>query len=81
MNTIPSTSQPDSDWTVITPPVEYLNRLRGWRLSLYTALPQRPDAILDLLDALASNSQARSPVELSLNPVFRRQYGSVKSRS
>jgi hypothetical protein len=40
-------------------------------------LPQRPDAILDLLDALASNTQARSPVELSLNPLFRRQYGSV----
>jgi len=51
--------------------------MRAWRLGLYASLPQRPDAILDLLDALASNTQARSPVELSLNPLFRRQYGSV----
>ncbi len=56
---------------------EQINRLRRFRRDLYTDLPQRPDAILDLLDALASNTQARSPVELSLNPVFRRQYGSV----
>jgi len=77
MNTLTSTSQPAGDWTVITPSVEYLNRLRGWRVGLYAYLPQRPDAILDLLDALASNTQARSPVELSLNPLFRRQYGSV----
>jgi len=54
-----------------------INRLRRFRRDLYTSLPQRPDAILDLLDALASNTQARSPVELSLSPVFRRQYGSV----
>jgi len=77
MNTTTPTPQRDGDGPVITPPVEHLNRLRGFRLGLYTYLPQRPDALLDLLDALASNTQARSPVELSLNPLFRRQYGSV----
>ncbi len=79
MNTPTPTPRPndDGDGVLITPTVEYLNRLRGWRLGLYASLPQRPDAILDLLDALTSNTQARSPVELSLNPLFRRKYGSV----
>jgi hypothetical protein len=30
-----------------------------------------------LVDALASDTQARSPVELSLSPAFRRQYAGV----
>jgi hypothetical protein len=77
MNTTTPTPPPDGDWKVITPTVAHINRLRGFRLGLYTYLPQRPDALLDLLDALASNTQARSPVELSLNPLFRRKYGSV----
>jgi len=33
--------------------------------------------LLDLIDALASNTFARSVVELSLSPFFRRQYSSV----
>jgi hypothetical protein len=32
---------------------------------------------MDLIDAMAGNTSARSPVELSLNPLFRRQYGSL----
>lgn len=32
---------------------------------------------MDLIDALASNTSAKSPVELSLNPLFLRQYGSL----
>jgi len=63
---------------LVTPPtVEHINKLRQFRRALYAVLPHRPDALLDLLDALASNTQARSPVELSLNAVFRRQYGSI----
>ena len=77
MKATPPAPQPDGDWPVSTPTIEHINKLRGFRLGLYAALPQRADAILDLLDALASNTQARSPVELSLNPVFRRQYGSI----
>ena len=57
--------------------MEHVNKLRQFRGDLYAVLPQRPAAILDLLDALASNTQARSPVELSLNALFRRQYGSA----
>ena len=32
---------------------------------------------MDLIDAIASNISAKSPVELSLNPLFHRQYGSI----
>ncbi len=78
MNTIPAPTSPlDSSGAVGAATREHLNRLRTFRRDLYAALPHRPDAILDLLDALTSNTQARSPVELSLNPLFRRQYGSV----
>jgi len=61
----------------MTPTVAHINKLHEFRSDLYAVLPHRPAAILDLLDALASNTQARSPVELSLNPLFRRQYGSI----
>jgi hypothetical protein len=33
--------------------------------------------VFELIDALASNTQARSPAELSLSPFFRRQYVSL----
>jgi len=33
--------------------------------------------MFDLIDALASDTQARSPVELSLSPFYRRQYASI----
>ncbi len=69
--------RPEPDRSVTPLTVEHVNKLRQFRGDLYDILPQRPDAILDLLDALASNTQARSPVELSLNPLFRRQYGSI----
>ncbi len=32
---------------------------------------------MDLIDAIATNTSAKSPVELSTNPVFHRQYGSL----
>ncbi len=69
--------RPQPDRSVTPPTVAHINKLRQFRGDLYDLLPHRPDAILDLLDALTSNTQARSPVELSLQPVFRRQYGSV----
>jgi len=37
----------------------------------------RADAVFELVDALAGDTQARSPVELSLSPFFRRQYASI----
>lgn len=48
-----------------------------FRDQLYRTLPHRADAIMDLLDALSSNTSARSVVELSLSPAFRRGHGSV----
>jgi hypothetical protein len=32
---------------------------------------------MDLLDAIASNSNARSPAALSLNPLFQRDYSAL----
>lgn len=52
-------------------------KLEQFRLDLYNILPYRRDALLDLIDALASNTFARSVVELSLSPLFRREHSSV----
>ncbi len=53
------------------------HNLEQFRLDLYEALPYRRDTLFDLLDALASNTTARSVVELSLSPFFRREYSSL----
>jgi len=52
-------------------------QLERFRKDLYDWLPHRADALMDLVDALTSNTTARSVVELSLSPEFRRQYPSV----
>ncbi|MBU1750821.1 MAG: transposase [Chloroflexi bacterium] len=54
-----------------------LAQLEQFRQELYQLFPARRDAVLDLLDALCSSPHARSVVELSLNPLFRREYCSV----
>lgn len=56
---------------------ENLKRLSDFRDELYLLFPKRADAIMDLIDAISSNTIAASPTELSLNPFFQRQYGSV----
>lgn len=53
------------------------DKLEQFRSDLYETLPYRRDTLLDLLDALASNTTARSAVELSLSPFFRREYSSI----
>ncbi len=53
------------------------HKLEQFRLDLYEALPYRRDTLFDLLDALSSNTTARSVVELSLSPFFRREYSSI----
>ena len=53
------------------------HKLEQFRLDLYEALPYRRDTLLDLLDALSSNTTARSGVELCLSPFFRREYSSI----
>lgn len=51
--------------------------LSQFRDDMYAWFPHRADALMDLVDALSSSPGARSVVELSENPLFRRQYGSV----
>jgi hypothetical protein len=41
--------------------------LEQFRLDLYEVLSHRRDALLDLIDAVASNTFARSVIELSLS--------------
>jgi hypothetical protein len=52
-------------------------RLRQFRQSLIELLPYRADALMNLIDALCSNTSAQSVAELSLNPLFRYQYASI----
>lgn len=56
---------------------ETISQLQQFREELYQFFTTRPDALLDLLDALSSSPNARSVVELSLSPLFRREYSSV----
>jgi hypothetical protein len=56
--------------------------LSNFRTKIHGSFPYRPDATMDLIDALSSNAlvpatSAKSPVALSLNPLFHRQYGSL----
>ena len=52
-------------------------QLEQFRRQVYYNFDQRADATMDLIDAISSNTTARSVVALSLNPSFRREYSSV----
>ncbi len=52
-------------------------KLQRFREELHQLFEARADALLDLLDALAGSPHARSVVELSLSPLFRREYSSI----
>jgi DDE superfamily endonuclease len=54
-----------------------ISRLQQFRQELYQLLPSRRDTLLDLLDALSGSPHARSVVELSQSPLFRREYSSI----
>lgn len=56
---------------------EYQNKFQQSRDLLYQYLNKRADAALELVDALCSYPAARSPVELSLSPLFRRDYTTI----
>jgi hypothetical protein len=71
IHTIESLSQnPDEIQTTI-------DQLAEFRRQLYSNFPGRADAIMNLLDALCNNTNARSVVQLSLNPIFRYSYNSI----
>jgi len=52
-------------------------QFQSFREQLYSQFEYRADSAMDLLDALSSNNHAPSVVELSLNPLFRRDYTSL----
>jgi hypothetical protein len=53
------------------------DRLKAFRNNIYNFFPNRRDAAMELVDSLSSNTQAKSVVELSLNPLHRRNYCSI----
>src|SRR3972149_4831267 len=56
---------------------EHVTQLKQFRQEVYQNFNKRADTLMDLLDALSSNTSAQSVVELSLNPVFRRDYSAL----
>ncbi|MBX3708736.1 MAG: hypothetical protein KIT56_05785 [Gammaproteobacteria bacterium] len=54
-----------------------VNRAKQFREKIYQFFPSRRDAAMELVDSLASNTQAKSVVELSLDPLHRRNYCSI----
>ena len=57
---------------------QLIAQLRSFRQHLRKFFKSYSDSIIDLIDALASNSNgASSPVELSLSPLFERTYSSI----
>ena len=56
---------------------QFITQFRDFRQKLYNFFEARRDSIMDLLDALAGNKEAHSIAELSLNPLFRRNYSAL----
>ena len=54
-----------------------VNDFQKWRNQLYNSISSRRETVMELIDALSSNLQARSVVELSLNPLFQRNSNSL----
>ncbi|MCB9433400.1 MAG: hypothetical protein H6668_15615, partial [Ardenticatenaceae bacterium] len=54
-----------------------INLLQQFRDTVYQALPKRADATMDLVDALTTTAPVESPVAVSENILFRRQFSSV----
>jgi hypothetical protein len=53
------------------------SEFQKFRGQIYQQIKQRADSVMDLLDALCSNNNESSVVQLSLNPLFRRGYSAV----
>ncbi len=59
---------------------ELIEKFTQFRQELYDCFDARQDTVMNLLDALSSNDSARSTVELSLNPLFQRDYSALYFR-
>lgn len=55
----------------------HLDQFQQFRQALYEGFKSCRDSIFNLIDALCSDSNAQSVVQLSLNPAFERQYSSL----
>jgi hypothetical protein len=55
-----------------------VNKFKFFRDQIFSCFSFRADSTMDLIDALSGNTDATSVVQLSLNPIFRRKYGSVR---
>lgn len=53
------------------------DQLKQFRQGVYTILGNAKDALFDLMDAVLVTRSVYSFVELSLSPVFRRQWSSI----
>ena len=65
-------------------PQNHINRndlkvssLLQFRQELNATFQTRADVLMNLIDAICSNTHAKSIAELSLSPIFRYQYASV----
>lgn len=56
---------------------DIIDFLTMFRDKIYRFFSSRKDAAMELVDALSSNTSAKSVVELSLNPLHRRNYCSI----
>jgi hypothetical protein len=55
----------------------YTQELEQFRQQLYQNFNKRADTLMELVDAISSNPDARSVVEYSLTPCFRRSYSTI----
>jgi hypothetical protein len=55
----------------------YTTELEQFRQQLYQNFNNRADTLMELVDAICSNPDARSVVEYSLTPCFRRSYSTI----
>jgi hypothetical protein len=55
----------------------YTTKLEQFRQQLYQNFNNRADTLMELVDAICSNPHARSVVEYSLTPCFRRSYSTI----
>ncbi len=55
---------------------ETISKTKEFRAQLFRLFKYRPDAIMDLVDAIA-DQECRNVIEASLSPLFRRQYSSI----
>jgi len=55
---------------------EHVTQLKQFRQEVYRNFNKQADTLMNLLDALNSNTTDQTVVELSLNPAFKRDYSS-----